>query len=66
VVLHDLNLAATFADRLLIMEDGRIVADGPPGAVMSSELLSSIYGIGMTNTVQDGRRLIFPQFGLTG
>lgn len=66
VVLHDLNLAAAFAGRLLIMRDSRIVADGPPRDVMSSELLSSIYGISMTNTEQDGRRLFFPETSLPG
>jgi iron complex transport system ATP-binding protein len=66
VVLHDLNLAAAFAGRLLIMQDGRTVADGPPGDVLSSELLSSVYGIGMTNMERDGRRLFFPDLGLTG
>ena len=65
LVLHDLNLAAAFADRLLIMKDGRIVADGPPGAVMSGELLSSIYGVGITKIEPDGRKLFFPELGLT-
>ena len=60
VVLHDLNLAAAFADRLLIMQDGRIAADGAPHEVMDGALLSSVYSIRMTGTERDGRRLFFP------
>jgi iron complex transport system ATP-binding protein len=65
IVLHDLNLAAAFADRLLIMREGRIAADGPPDSVMDTGLLSEIYGIGMTRTVEGGRSLFFPEFVFT-
>lgn len=45
VVLHELNLAAAFADRIVMMRDGRIMADGTPGAVMTPEGLRAIYGL---------------------
>jgi iron complex transport system ATP-binding protein len=44
LVTHNLNLAARFADRLLLLERGRIVASGPPAAVLESQLLERVYG----------------------
>lgn len=43
-VLHDLNLAATYCDRLVLVAGGRIVCDGPPGTVLTPALLESAYG----------------------
>lgn len=43
VVLHDLALAAAHADRIAVISHGRIVADGPPGQVLTAELLTSVY-----------------------
>ncbi len=45
VVLHDVALAARFADRLIWMKNGRIVADGPPSATLSEERLADVYGM---------------------
>lgn len=47
VVLHDLSLAAAYADRIAIMEDGRLAAVGAPAVVLQPELLERIYGIGV-------------------
>ncbi|MCQ4120109.1 heme ABC transporter ATP-binding protein [Rhodococcus tibetensis] len=44
VVLHDLALAAAYADRIVVLEAGRVAADGPPGKVLSPELLTRVYG----------------------
>jgi iron complex transport system ATP-binding protein len=44
-IMHDLTLAARFADRMLMMQEGRIVADGPPGQALSPERLASVFGI---------------------
>lgn len=41
---HDLNLAAAFASRVVLMKDGEIVADGAPAEVYSEKLLSEVYG----------------------
>jgi iron complex transport system ATP-binding protein len=43
VVLHDLNHAAAYADRILLMDRGRVVADGTPRDVLSGARLSSVY-----------------------
>jgi len=44
--LHDLNLAARYCDRLVVMSAGRAVAVGPPAEVLTSELIAQIYGVG--------------------
>ncbi|MFC9693868.1 ATP-binding cassette domain-containing protein [Kribbella sp. NPDC056951] len=43
VVVHDLNLAAGYADRVVVLSGGKVVADGPPGVVLTAELLSEVY-----------------------
>ncbi|WP_305095036.1 heme ABC transporter ATP-binding protein [Prescottella sp. R16] len=43
VVLHDLGLAAAYADRICVLEDGQASADGPPSEVLTDELLSRVY-----------------------
>lgn len=43
--LHDLNLAARFADRIVVLSRGRKVADGPPASVLSEELLERVWGV---------------------
>ena len=45
LVLHDLNQAARFADRLVVLQEGRIVADGAPSDVLTPDLLISVFGI---------------------
>lgn len=44
VVLHDLNLAATFANRLALLVDGSLVALGDPKEVLRRERLTAVYG----------------------
>ncbi|MGW4119197.1 heme ABC transporter ATP-binding protein [Nocardia sp. NPDC004711] len=43
VVLHDLGVAAAYADRVAVLEAGRIAADGPPRQILTPELLSRVY-----------------------
>jgi iron complex transport system ATP-binding protein len=45
MVLHDLNLAARYADTLVAMRDGEIVAQGAPQEVLTEQLLSDVFGL---------------------
>lgn len=44
-VLHDLELAARFADRLAVMSSGRIVTCGPPASVLTPDLLHDVFRV---------------------
>ena len=43
-VLHDLNLAAAYCDRLILLHGGRIAAEGPPDQVLTAGSLQTVYG----------------------
>ncbi|MGY8563010.1 heme ABC transporter ATP-binding protein [Paracidovorax citrulli] len=43
VVLHDLNLAAGYADRIVLLEQGRVAADGTPDQVLTREHIERVY-----------------------
>ena len=45
VVLHDLTFAARYCDRLLLIDKGRVMADGAPAAVLTADRLQAVYGI---------------------
>jgi iron complex transport system ATP-binding protein len=65
VAMHDLNLAARFADRVVLMERGRLVACGKPAEVLTRERLSPLYCIPM-NVIPHpvhGYPLIIPDGG---
>jgi len=42
---HDLALAARFADRIVIMDGGRLVADGAPREVLTAERIAAVFGV---------------------
>ncbi|MFE2813459.1 ABC transporter ATP-binding protein [Streptomyces nigra] len=44
-VLHDLDQAAALADRVVLLHEGRVVADGTPDDVLTAERLTGVYGI---------------------
>lgn len=46
VVLHDLNLALSLCRRVLVLDHGRVVADGEPRSVLTGDLIAQVWGVG--------------------
>lgn len=62
-VMHDLNLTAMFADRVLLMRGGRVLGEGGPAAIMTDALLSCAYGCQLSvSRVPDTGVWVLPQF----
>nr|WP_231712913.1 ABC transporter ATP-binding protein [Arthrobacter sp. zg-Y820] len=60
VVLHDLNLAARYCDRILLLEAGRVAAAGTPDEVLAPEHLEPVYGVSVRRLeLEDGFQLVF-------
>lgn len=59
-VLHDLNLAATYCSRLILLDRGRVVADGAPRNVLDPHLLEEVYGIPFLVDKIGGRSRVAP------
>ena len=45
LVLHDLELAARYCDRLVLLRDGEVFSEGPPESVLSTDTLARVYGV---------------------
>jgi len=60
VVLHDLSLAAAYADRVAVLSDGVVAADGPPAAVLTDELVSRVYQHPVRVVDVDGSLVVVP------
>jgi iron complex transport system ATP-binding protein len=58
-VLHDLNLA-TLADRVVVLDAGRVVADGPPANALAAAVVTRVFGPGLTIAQVSGRTVILP------
>jgi iron complex transport system ATP-binding protein len=56
LTVHDLSLAARTADRVIVLNDGRIVADGTPEEALDPAVLRSVYGVETEWLVACGRR----------
>ncbi|WP_439814568.1 ABC transporter ATP-binding protein [Zavarzinia sp. CC-PAN008] len=59
-VLHDLTLAARFCDRVVLMSDGQVVADGPPAEVLSDANLSRAYRVRGLYGRHEGEAFVLP------
>jgi iron complex transport system ATP-binding protein len=59
-VLHDLGLAARYADRIILMDQGRIIADGPPQEVLTAERLAQTFGVNAEIVQVRGAPVIVP------
>jgi iron complex transport system ATP-binding protein len=61
--MHDLTLAGQYADRLVLMNGGRIVADGQPQAVLTEATIGSCYGAGVRVIRENGSVFVLPKRG---
>jgi len=59
-VLHDLNLAA-LADRVAVLDAGRIVGDGPPATALTLDLVTRVFGSGLAVAQLSGRTVVLPR-----
>ncbi|WP_173932052.1 ABC transporter ATP-binding protein [Chelativorans sp. Marseille-P2723] len=64
VSLHDLTLAARWCDRVVMLKEGRLVAEGAPHAILTAECLSSVYGVKAHIAKAAGGMILVPT-GLT-
>ena len=62
IVLHDLNLASAFADKIALMKDGQIVALGRPEEVINAENIRQVYEVQVDVITKDGRPFIIPKY----
>jgi iron complex transport system ATP-binding protein len=60
-VVHDLNLAARFADQIVLLHSGRIVAHGTPAEVLTTDRIEQVFGVEptMVQMENSGIHLIF-------
>ena len=63
-VLHDLNLASMFADRVIVLSAGRVVCDGAPSEVITNEMVERVFGVGDCVRVWPGMTVpvVLPRF----
>jgi iron complex transport system ATP-binding protein len=65
VVMHDLNLASAYADRILLLREGRMVMLGTPRETLTESVLSEIFGcrVGVIAHPETGLPLVLPMSG---
>jgi len=59
--MHDLTLAAQYADRMVLLDRGRVAADGPPRDVLTEEAIARHYGASIDVIPVDGRVAVIPR-----
>jgi len=60
MAIHDLNLASRYADRIIMMNSGKIFAAGNPNSVLTPDNIKWVYGVEATVNYNDGRPYIVP------
>ena len=60
MAMHDLNLASSFCNRLILLDEGQIVRDGTPEQVLKKDILEQVYGIEVDLGSHDGSIRVHP------
>ena len=58
MVLHDINQAIHFSDRIIGLKDGQVTAQGAPDAVITEECIRELYGISLGVTTIEGKKFV--------
>ena len=66
MIVHDMNLAAHFCDRIVIIEDGRITTVGTPEQVLTSEMLYRAFNVNAEVTIEENGRPYIKYLSSTG
>lgn len=61
IVLHDVNMAARYCDRVVALGGGKLLLNGPVADLMTPQALMQVYGLDMTVAVQDGDLFALPR-----
>ena len=62
MVLHELNLAARYADQLVAMANGQVYAAGPPGEILTEQMVREVFGL-ESRVIEDpvtGKSMMIP------
>ena len=65
IVLHDLNLAAKYADELIVLSGGKVYAKGNPHKVLNESIIQSVYGIEAEIVKYNGGSVVIPLRSVT-
>ena len=57
LVLHDINFASCYSDRIIAMRNGRVAHEGPPDAIITTDVIRDVYGVEADIHTIDGRRI---------
>jgi iron complex transport system ATP-binding protein len=60
-VLHDLNLASSFASRIVVIADGRVAREGLPSEVLRLDLVQAVFGDGLEVVTRNGHPAVLPR-----
>jgi iron complex transport system ATP-binding protein len=63
IVLHDLTLAMNHADRVIVLDEGALIADGPPDAALQPDIIRQVWGVKADWLGQLGQRALIVQAG---
>jgi iron complex transport system ATP-binding protein len=60
-VLHDLNLAVRFADRIIVLRKGAVAADGSPAETITNEMIRQVFEVETSIGSEDGQPYVLLQ-----
>ncbi len=60
MVLHDINQSLYYSDEIIAMKDGKIIAQGQPEEVITTELVREVYDVDLQIQKMDGKPFILP------